>query len=78
MKKKTLFAFIVLLIAVSFHGCEGLKTCKDCSLNTYSSNGDLLTSTKQGEYCDAKLVAIEATPEYTDPVTGSVTRWVCN
>jgi len=78
MKKKLLFIASLMVITASFHGCEKLKTCKNCSLNTYSSGGDLLSSVKSGEYCDAKLITIEATPEYTDPVTGSVTRWVCN
>jgi len=78
MKKKLLYTASLLLFVASFHGCENLETCKHCSLNTYSAGGDLLTSVKGAEYCDAKLITIEATPEYTDPVTGSVTRWVCD
>ena len=77
MKKKLLYLSAFLIISASFHGCEGLGNCKTCSLNTYNSDGVLITSVKEAEYCDAKLVTIQATPDYTDPVTGSVTKWVC-
>lgn len=78
MKKKLFYLASVIIIAASFNGCEGLNNCKTCSLNTYDSNGDLISKVKEAEYCDAKLVTIQATPDYTDPVTGTTTKWVCN
>ena len=78
MKKKLTYLAAFILIAASFTGCDGLGNCKTCRLNTYDSSNNLISSVKEAEYCNAELIAIEATPDYTDPVTGSVTKWVCD
>ncbi len=75
MKRKLLYAAGVILIALSFNSCEGLK-CKVCSQNTYNaSTGDLINAGSEAEYCDAELIKIEATPDAT--ILGVTTKWVC-
>ena len=73
MKRKLMYAAGFLFITLSFTTCT--KNCKVCQQNTYNSGGTLLTAGSETEYCDASLVAIEATKDVT--VGGITTKWVC-
>lgn len=52
-----------------------IPICKTCQLNTYNSNGVIITSGAQLEYCDDDLVAIESISAVT--ISGVTTKWVC-
>jgi hypothetical protein len=73
MKRKLILAAGFVFIALTFTTCT--KNCKVCSQNTYNSSNVLLTTGSDTEYCDASLLAIEATSDVT--VGGVTTRWVC-
>jgi hypothetical protein len=74
MKKILMYAAGFVFIAVSFSSCQ--KNCKVCQQNTYrESDGSLLTTGSETEYCDLELITIEGTKEFT--VAGVTTRWVC-
>ena len=75
MKKKALYIGAFLLIAASFSSCEDLlNNCKICALNTYEDDV-LISSVQEAEYCDAELIAIQATPDVT--VGNTVSKWEC-
>jgi hypothetical protein len=76
MKRRIFLAagFITMTIAIT--SCEDLLgNCKVCQQNTYNSSGTLLTEGQETQYCDAALLAIEATKPET--VLGITTKWVC-
>jgi hypothetical protein len=73
MKRKLMYAAGFVFIALSFTTCT--KNCKVCQQNTYNSSGTQLTTGIETEYCDASLLAIEATKDYT--LAGITTKWVC-
>ena len=76
MKKKAFIFAAFLLMAAGITSCEGLlDNCKICSLNTYE-DGVLINSAQTAEYCDADLVAIQATPPST--VGSTTTQWECD
>jgi hypothetical protein len=76
MKRRIIFAAGFLLMIAGLTSCEDLlNTCKICQQNTYNSSGTLLTEGQETEYCDAALLAIEATKPQT--VLGVTTKWVC-
>jgi hypothetical protein len=77
MKRKILFATGFVLIALSFNSCEGLfGNCKICQENTYNeTTGLLITEGPESEYCDARLLEVEAKRDET--VGGITSRWVC-
>jgi len=65
-----------MLIAASFSSCEDLlNNCKTCALNTYE-DGVLTSSVQEAEYCDAELIAIQATPDVT--IGNTVSKWECD
>jgi len=68
-----MYAAGFLFITLSLTTCT--KNCKVCQQNTYNSGGTLLTAGSETEYCDASLVAIEATKDVT--VGGITNKWVC-
>ena len=69
-----MYAAGFVFIALSFSSCQ--KNCKVCQQNTYKeSDGSLLTTGSETEYCDLALITIEATRDIT--VAGVTTRWVC-
>jgi hypothetical protein len=73
MKRKLMYAAGFVLIALSVGSCE--KNCKTCQQNTYNSGGTLLTTGSESDYCDAELIAIQATKDVT--INGVTTKWVC-
>lgn len=75
MKKKLLFVAGLSMMMISFHSCDQLKTCKVCAQNTYNSSNTLITQGSESEYCDADLIAIEATKDVT--IGGTTTKWEC-
>jgi hypothetical protein len=78
MKRKFLLAATFLFISWAFTSCIK-QTCETCKLVTRTSTGDLVSSNVEAEYCGATLIAIKAAnPDYTNPVTGNVTKLECN
>ena len=76
MKRKLSLAAGFIVMTLSFTSCEGLLTnCRICQQNTYNASGTLLTEGTESEYCDEKLIAIEAIKDQT--VLGITTKWVC-
>lgn len=73
MKRKIVFAVVLVLIAWSFTSCE--KKCKFCRTVTYD-NGVEINSTSSSEYCGASLVAKESTPDIE--IGTLLTRVECN
>ena len=73
MKRILLYAAGFTFIAFSFTSCQ--KNCKVCSQNTYNSSNQLINTGSDTEYCDAELLAIEATKDVT--INGVTTNWVC-
>jgi hypothetical protein len=68
-----MYAAGFVLIALSVTTCT--KNCKVCQQNTYNSGGTLLTTGSDTQYCDAELIAIQATKDVT--INGVTTKWVC-
>jgi hypothetical protein len=69
-----MYAAGFVFIALSFSSCQ--KNCKVCQQNTYKeSDGSLLTTGSETEYCDVALIGIENTSPVT--VLGVTTKWVC-
>jgi hypothetical protein len=78
MKRKILSGVLVLFIAAGFTACEGLSDCEICKLVIRNSDGDIIESGVQGEYCGTALIFFKAAnPPVTDPVTGNVTALEC-
>jgi len=76
MKRILSLAAGFIFITISFTSCEGLlSNCRICQQNTYNASGTLLTEGTETEYCDEKLIAIEAIKDQT--VLGITTKWVC-
>lgn len=74
MRRKLLFGAIFMLITWAFTSCEALNTCKICRQVTYV-DGVVDQEGSETEYCDAKLIAIEVTP---DVVNGNTRiTWEC-
>jgi hypothetical protein len=74
MKRKLIYAASFILLTLSFTQCQ--KNCKVCQQNTYKeSDGTLLTTGSETEYCDIALIGIENTKDVT--VSGVTTKWVC-
>jgi hypothetical protein len=73
MKRILIYAAGFVFVALSFTSCQ--KNCKVCAHNSYDSGGNLVTAGSETEYCDAELIAIEATPNST--LLGVTTKWVC-
>ncbi|MGB8492447.1 MAG: hypothetical protein WCE64_15440 [Bacteroidales bacterium] len=74
MKKNLLFGVLFVIASWAFTACESLGTCKVCRQVTYVS-GAVVQEGPETEYCDSKLAAIQATPDY---VNGTTTiSWEC-
>jgi hypothetical protein len=74
MKRKLLYGLAFLALACAFTRCEPLGTCKICKQVTYVDNV-LTQEGSETQYCDAKLTAIENTP---DVVSGNTrVTWEC-
>ncbi|HUV01431.1 MAG TPA: hypothetical protein VMW32_10745 [Bacteroidales bacterium] len=74
MKRKLFFGCTFLFLTWAFTSCEALNTCKICRQVTYI-NGLVDQEGPETEYCDAKLIAIEATP---DVINGNTRiAWEC-
>jgi hypothetical protein len=74
MKRILMYAAGFIFITLSFSSCQ--KNCKVCQQNTYKeSDGSLLTTGSETEYCDVALIGIENTSPVT--VLGVTTKWVC-
>jgi hypothetical protein len=75
MKIKLLFGVAFIFIAWAATSCEALKNCKVCKQVTYI-DGKYDSEGSPQEYCDAKLVTIEATPDYVSGKTRI--KWECD
>lgn len=75
MKRKFVFAAGLFMMIFTFNSCDELSNCKVCQQNSYNSSGGLITAGSETEYCDAELIAIQATPDAT--VGGVTTKWEC-
>jgi hypothetical protein len=74
MKRKLLFGAVFIFITWAVTSCEAIRTCKICKQVTYE-NGVVINEGNEAEYCDAELIAIEATPDY---ISGNIrTTWEC-
>lgn len=74
MKRKLLFFCAFLILAWTFTSCEVLNNCKICRQVTYV-NGIVDQEGPETEYCDAKLIAIQTTP---DVINGNTRiSWEC-
>ncbi len=74
MKRILLLGALFIFMTLSFTSCEALSTCKICKQVTYI-DGTVDHEGPESEYCDAKLVAIEA---MDDVVIGNTrTAWEC-
>ncbi len=62
---KVIIALIYLFIIVALTSCESIGICKICRQVTYV-DGAVTNEGPEAEYCDARLIAIEATPDYID------------
>lgn len=65
MKRIILIALVLVSFSCVFTSCESLGFCKICREVTYI-DGAVTHEGPETEYCDANLVAIEATPDYVD------------
>jgi len=65
MKSILLIALISVSFCCIFTSCESLGFCKICREVTYI-DGTVTGESQETKYCDASLVAIEATPDYVD------------
>ena len=75
MKRTLLFGASFLFIAWAATSCSALTNCKFCKLQTTDSSTGEITDGSETEYCDAKLISIEAQlPKTTGTLT---TRYVC-
>lgn len=75
MKRKIVFGISFILMTLAFNACEGLGTCKVCKQVTYDGGGSVIFEEPESEYCDAALIAIEATDDYYDGTNR--TSWEC-
>jgi hypothetical protein len=75
MKRRLIYGLaLFVLMSWALTSCESLGTCKVCRQVTYV-DGVVTLEGDETEYCDSKLVAIEATP---DVVQGSTRiKWEC-
>ena len=74
MKKSIIGGVLFIAVSSAFTACESLGNCKVCREVTYVS-GVVVQEGPETEYCDSKLVAIEATP---DVVNGNTRiSWKC-
>ncbi len=74
MKRALLYLSFFLFVTISFTSCESLGSCKICKQVVYV-NGDYDHDLEEGEYCDAELIAIEATDDII--IGNTVTKWEC-
>jgi hypothetical protein len=75
MKRKLLFGAAFVFIAWAATSCEALSGCKVCKQVTYI-DGKLEQEGNPQQYCDAKLLTIETTPDYVNGTTRI--KWECN
>jgi hypothetical protein len=75
MKRKLIYAAGFVFLVLSFNSCTALTNCKICQQNTYNSSNILITTGSETEYCNADLIAIQATKDFT--LGGVTTKWVC-
>ena len=76
MKRKLIIAASFILMASAFTSCKDLfQTCKMCATNTYEG-GTLVIPGSDVEYCDAALIAKEATPDI--PVGAQIIKVECH
>lgn len=75
MKTKIIFGFALIVMATLLNSCEGLlDNCKVCQLNQYEGEV-LFTPGPESEYCDAELIAIQATRDVVDGIY--TFKWEC-
>jgi hypothetical protein len=65
MKSMLLITLVFVSFCCIFTSCESLGLCKICREVTYI-DGTVTGEGQEAQYCDASLVAIEATPDYVD------------
>lgn len=77
MKRKLIIAASFILMASAFTACtDGIfQNCKMCATNTYEG-GTLVIPGSEAEYCDAALIAKEATPDI--PVGAQIIKVECH
>ena len=75
MKRNLFFGAIFVFVAWATTACEALSGCKVCKQVTYIDGKFDHEGTPQ-EYCDAKLLTIETTPDYVIGTTRI--KWECN
>lgn len=79
MKKKLVFALSFVLIAWMTSTCSKLSDCEFCKIVTKKSDGTVVNSGSETEYCGAVLISFKAAnPDITDPVTKNVTSIDCH
>jgi hypothetical protein len=74
MKKKLLFAAVLVFIACTFTSCT--KTCKTCKEVFYDGSGNYLREDAEAEYCGVELLAIDG--KTVDLGSLGSGKWVCH
>lgn len=77
MKRISIYAAVLILMAISLTSCE-VEKCQECELVTRGSSGNFIRSTDKATYCDAELTTFKlANPAFTNPLNGEVTKVEC-
>ena len=74
MKKKLLFAAVLVFVACAFTSCT--KTCKTCKEVFYDGSGNYLREDAEAEYCGVELIAIYG--KTVDLGSLGSGKWVCH